>query len=189
MHFLGFFFLVCRNITDCSFAAVITICILLHHQNVDDSIETGTGSKRILNGNNLLAVNFFQFLYNSIKIAFFIIQLIQKENHRFSQFLSITKMVLSTYFNAILTIEDNHSRVGNIQCSHRSAYKVIRAGTVYEVQLLAVILGMEYGSKNRIAVLLLHRKVVTDSVLLCDASSARNKTTLKQDRLSESGLT
>ena len=54
-------------------------------------------------------------------------------------------MILSGYFHTILPVNHNNRRIGNTQSRYGCPDKVIRARTIYKVQLFPVPFGMERG--------------------------------------------
>ena len=117
------------------------------------------------------------------------VELVYQEDNRFAQLLRIAEMILSTYLGAVLSVQQQDSRIGNVECRHGRSHKVVTARTVYDIQLLTVPLHMENGGKHRIAVFLLHRKVIADRILGSNSAATFYNTTLKEQRFRESGFT
>ena len=117
------------------------------------------------------------------------IELVHKENNRLAQLLGVTKMVLSTYFGTILSVQQQNGRISYIKCRHCRPHKVVTTRTVYYVQFLTVPFHMINGGKHRISIFLLHREVIADCILGSNSAATFYNTTLKEQRFCESGFT
>ena len=76
------------------------------------------------------------------------IELVHKENNRLAQLLGVTKMVLSTYFGTILSVQQQNGRISYIKRRHCRPHKVVTTRTVYYVQFLTVPFHMINGGKH-----------------------------------------
>ncbi|CCX61078.1 unknown [Bacteroides sp. CAG:598] len=98
-------------------------------------------------------------------------------------------MILGTYFRTILPIQQQDSSICYIERRHSCTYEVVTSRTVDNIQFLAIPLYMENGGKHRIAIFLLHRKVIADCILGGNSSATFYNTTLIEQRFCESGFT
>ena len=69
------------------------------------------------------------------------IELVHKENNRLAQLLGVTKMVLSTYFGTILSVQQQNGRISYIKRRHCRPHKVKKPSflTMSEQRLLLFI--------------------------------------------------
>ena len=184
----GFIFLFSRNFFDDRCTAFGCPRVLLHQQHVYQRVEVGTGSQRILNRNYFGTVDGLQLFKHHIIITLLVIELIHQEDHRFTQFLGIAEVVLSSHFGSILSVQQQNCCIRYIECCHGSAYKVIAARAVYDVQFLPVPFYMEDGRKDRISIFLFYRKVIAYGVFGSDSAATFYNTTLIEQRFCESGF-
>ena len=97
-------------------------------------------------------------------------------------------MVLCAHLYAIGTLEQENGGVCDIECSQGRSHKIVRTRTVNDIEFLPIPFHMEYGGEHRIAIFLLHREIVADRILLCDASATFDDTGFIKERLCQSGL-
>ena len=189
VHHLRLFLLFCRNILDGRRATVGSPCKFLHQYYIDERVKVGTCLYRVLYWHALSAVDCLEFFQNGIVVAFFVIELVDEENGRFRQFFCVSEVILSSDFGTEASVYEHHHRVGNIHCCEGCADEVVRTGTVYDIQFLALPLNVEDGGENRVSVFLLNREIVRNGVLLSYATAALNLSAFKQEGFCKGSLT
>ena len=70
-----------------------------------------------------------------VVICLFTIKLVHGKKNRFVQIFSSTEDVLSSYFDTILRVDDNYSRVCYVKGCYSASYKVVCSWTVYNIEL------------------------------------------------------
>ena len=103
--------------------------------------------------------------HDIIEVTLVRIKLIDKEDDRLAQLLCVAEVILCTYLRTILTIDKNHSLIGNIERSNSTTHEVITSWTVYDIKLLVVPFYMKNSWEYRIAVFQLNWEVVTHRIL------------------------
>ena len=98
-------------------------------------------------------------------------------------------MILRTYFGTILTIQQQNSRICNVQCRNSSSHKVITSRTVDDIQFFTIPLYMINGREDRVTILLLYRKIVADCIFGSNSAATFYNTTLIEQRFCEGGFT
>ena len=156
---------------------------------IDERVKVGTCLYRVLYWHALCAIYSLEFFQNGIVVAFFVIELVDEENGRFRQFFCVSEVILSTDFGTEASVYEHHHRVGNIHCCEGCADEVVRTGTVYDIQFLALPLNVEDGGENRVSVFLLNREIVRNGVLLSYATAALNLSAFKQEGFCKGSLT
>ena len=178
-----------RHLFDGGCTAIRSPRVFLHQQHVNQRVEVGACSQRVLHGYDLGAIDGLELVEHHIVVTLFVIQLVDKENHRLAQFLGIAEVVLGTYLRTILTIEEQDGCISYIECSDGSTYEVVTTRAVDDVELLTVPLHMIDGRKYRVAILLFYGEVVAHCILGRDSSATFYNTTLIEQGLCESGFT
>ena len=79
-----------------------------------------------------------------VKIALVAIQLVNQEDDRLLQLLGIAEVVLCSHLGTVLSVDQHHGLVGNVERSDGTAHEVVRTRTVDDVELLVVPLHMEH---------------------------------------------
>ena len=123
-----------------------------------------------------------------VKVAVIAIQLIHEEDYGLLQFLRITEGIHRTYLWTILAIDEEDSLISNVQGGNGTTYEVIGSRTVDDVQFLVIPLYMEYGGKDRVAILLLYGEVVTHRVLTLYGATALDDASLIDHCFGKSSL-
>ena len=188
MVFQGSILLLCRNFLNGWGTAIGSPWIFLHQQYVNQWVEAWSRLKRILDQNTFCPVDFLHVVDDCLKVALIWVQLIDEENHRFLELLSITEVILGTHFRPILTIDQDHGLVCHIQCSDCSTDKVVCSRAIYDIKLFVVPLHMKYGWENRIAIFLFYWEIITHRIICFHTSTALDDTTLKKHWLGKSSL-
>ena len=124
-----------------------------------------------------------------VEVAVFVVQLIHQEDNGLLQLFGISEMILRAHFNAVGALEQQHAGISHIQGGQSTADKVITARAVDDIQLLPVPLHMIYGGEHAVAVLLLYREIIGDSVVLGDASATLDDTCFEKQAFRECCLT
>ena len=189
MQGLGLIELIGGDVGDGCLAAILTVGVLLHHQNVDDAVEAGAGLYRELHRNDFRTINFLQLLEYHVEVALLVIQLIEQEDNGLAQFVGIAEVILRSHLHAMLSVQYDHGRIGHVESRHGSAHEVIRARAIDKVELFSVVFGVEYGSKYRISVFLFYREVVTNCIFHGNAASSLYQAAFKKDGFGQGRFT
>ena len=134
--------LVCGNILDGWCAAVWSPGVFLHEEYVDEGVEVGASLQRILDGNDLGAVDTGELFEQLVKVAVLVVELVDEEDDGLAEFFGVAEVVLCAYLNAGSAFEKDDSRVGHVESGDGCACKVIAARAIDEVDFLAIPLHM-----------------------------------------------
>ena len=126
--------------------------------------------------------------HESIEIAMLTIQLVHQEDNRLTQFVCIAEGILCSDFRTILSVDEDNSLVGHVQCRDGTTHKVIGTRTVNDIQFLVVPLNVEDGRKDRVTVFLLHGEIVADRVLCLHRTTTFDDAGFKQHTFGKSRL-
>lgn len=61
-----------------------------------------------------------------VKVALLRVELVDEEDDRLLELISITEIVLRSYFGTILAVDKDDGEVSDIECSNGTSYEVIR---------------------------------------------------------------
>ena len=115
----------------------------LHENHVDEAVESRAGGEGILNGHHFGAVDVLQVVENQLIIAVFMVELVDEEDDRLTEFLGVAEVVLCSYLDPESTVEQKQRSVGNIEGRERGTDEIIGTRAVDEVEFLAFPLYME----------------------------------------------
>ena len=148
LHFLSLVGEVGGDVANGGLAAVAAIGELLHEQKVDNAVETRTAGDRELDGHNLVAEHFLELSEHIVEVALFGLELVHGEDERFLDAVHSAILILSTNFHTVLRIDEHQTSVGDIEGGNHITHKVVTAWAVDEVDLLAILLGVEEGREH-----------------------------------------
>lgn len=106
----------------------------------------------------------------------------------FLSLISITEIVLRSYFGTILAVDKDDGEVSDIECSNGTSYEVIRPRAVYNIQFLVIPLCMKDRRKNGITQIQFYRHEVGNGILLLYRTTTLYDSSLKQHTLGKRGL-
>ena len=136
MQFEGFLFLVGRYIRYGRSSAVGTPTVHFHKQDIDHGVEVGATDDGVLYGHYFAAEVFPELLDDGIVIGFFSVELVHGKNDGLLHLFGVAEDVLSPYFNAVLRIDDDNARIGNIHGRKSTADKIVGSRAVDDIQFL-----------------------------------------------------
>ena len=117
--------------------------VFLHQQDVDHGVEAGAADYRILHGHDFRTKDIAHLLEHVFIVGFLAVELVHGENHRFIERGSGAEDILSADLHAVLGVDKDNTRIGNVESRNRTAHEVIGTRAVDNIELLAKELGIE----------------------------------------------
>ena len=188
MQFFGLVLLVGGDIL---YGGSATLCLpgkFFHEEHIDDRVEGGTSSHGILHLYAVASECVSQVAHDGIEVAVLTVELVDEEDDRFVEFLGVAESVHGAHFGSILSVDDEHGLVGDVECCDRAPHEVIGARAVDDIEFFIVPFYMYYGRKHAVSILLLHGEVVAYGVFTFYCTAAFDHSRFKQHRLDKSGL-
>ena len=143
VHGLRLFELVGGDFFHEGFAAFFLPREFLHENHVNEAVEARAGGEGVLNGHHFGAVDILQVVENQLIITVFMVELIDEEDDRLTEFLGVAEVVLRSHLHTESAVEQKQRSVGNIEGRERGTDEIIGTRTVDEVEFLALPLHME----------------------------------------------
>ena len=134
-------------------------------------MKSGPGLDRILYFHTLRSIDVAHGVHHIVEVTLLGVELIDKEDDWLFELLRVAEYVLRAYLRAILTIDENHGLVGDVEGCDGTSHEVVGARTVDNIQLLIVPFHMEYRWENGVTIFLLHGEIIAHGVMLFHRSA------------------
>ena len=93
---------------------------------------------------NLVAEHFFHLVDDVVEINLVAIELVDGENNWFLDFFRDAENILTTDFNTILCVDEQHARVGHVESRDGASHEVVASRAVNHVEFLVEKLGIAH---------------------------------------------
>ena len=135
--FLGLVGEFCGNIELLAGAVGILEAVILHCEDVDESVEGHTGIGGELDVNHLAAEGFLEFSLNLFPVGLLGVELVHGDDHRELDLLGAADESFRSDLDSLLGVHHENTALADLECGVCAADEVVGAGGVDEVDLLA----------------------------------------------------
>ena len=169
---LGAFQLLGRNLELLAMAVVVLEAVHLHHQHIDERVESGALIDRILHQHGLYARGGLDRIEGGFEVGLVGVELVDHADDGFLEQACVTGLYLAADLPAVLCIEEEHADVADLERREEIPAEIVRSRAVDDVQLAVHELREENRRIDRTLVFVLDIRVVRERVVRLDTTPA-----------------
>ncbi len=163
-------------------AVVVLEFIHLHHQYVDEGVESGPRVDWELHQHRLDVGSGADALDGCLPRCFFVVELVDYADERFAQCVGVTLLNFAAGLETVLRVEKHYTHIGYLEAREQASAEVVGAWDVDDIEFAVHELGVEDSGVDRALVLVLEIGVVGERVFALDTTPAIDNLTLKGHR-------
>ncbi len=144
-EFVGLLLELRRNLKVLAGSVLILEMIVLHLEDIHESVERRSHVHRELHDYRLLPECLLESVEDVLPVRLLPVKLVDAEDYRHIVLVRIAGENLGSDLNALLRVGNQNGRVAHPECRDRSSDEIVRAGSVDDVELRVHELCVERG--------------------------------------------